>query len=99
MQKYKCHDFAKNGRVGLPKKWRDEFGLVPGSYVSLHFNKERIFIRKAKLNSTDNCRLVTEEGAVNIPKEILKLMEIEPEDAYCLYVDSENKCFIFRIEE
>lgn len=94
---YKCKNFNKTGKILLPSKWRNQFGLLPGRLADLRFDQNQIVIKKANLDSTHNKRLISENGSIHIPKELQSLLDISKEEEYCLFIDKENKCFVLRL--
>lgn len=98
MEEYKCNDFNKSGTVRLPSKWRKRFGLLAGALVDIQFDRQTIWIRKHSAPSTDNTRVISEEGTVTIPAELRKLMQININDEFCLYIDETQQCFILKLD-
>lgn len=96
MKPYKCKEFNKYGIVRLPCKWRRKFDFTPGELVDLVHKQESIIVKKHDPNSTDNSRIVSAEGTITIPAELKRIMEINPDDEICIFVDKENECFILR---
>ncbi|WP_080845929.1 hypothetical protein [Cytobacillus gottheilii] len=94
---YKCKNFSKTGKIQLPSKWRKEFGLLPGKVAELSYVKKQVIIQKARSNTTNNKRIISESGAVYIPKELQLLLNVDYEHEYCLFIDEINEAFILRI--
>jgi bifunctional DNA-binding transcriptional regulator/antitoxin component of YhaV-PrlF toxin-antitoxin module len=94
---YKCKNFSKTGKVQLPSKWRKEFGLLPGKLAELTYIKKQVIIQKAQINTLNNKRIITENGAIFIPKELQLLLNVDSENEYCLFIDEMNEAFILKI--
>ncbi|KAB2329834.1 hypothetical protein [Bacillus mesophilum] len=94
---YKCKNFSKTGKIQLPSKWRKEFGLLPGKLAELTYAKKQVVIQKARSGTTNNKRIITEGGAIYIPKELQLLLNVDCEHEYCLFIDAINETFILRV--
>lgn len=96
---YKCKNFTKTGKVLLPSPWRKKFDLLPGRLADLEFEDEdkKILIRKADPKSTENKRLVSDNGSIHIPMELRNLLDLKDQEEYCLFIDEQAKQFILQI--
>lgn len=97
IEKYTCKDFPVTGVVRIPKKFQEKLGLYSGRSVDIAYEEKMIFIRKKDSKSLHNKRVISENGDIKIPKEIITIANITTEDEYCLYVDEPNKQMVVKI--
>ncbi|RLQ95423.1 AbrB/MazE/SpoVT family DNA-binding domain-containing protein [Falsibacillus albus] len=94
---YKCKDFNKTGYVKLPRRWLDEFDLKPGNQAEIFYYDGSIIIKSPDNPTVHNIRMVSEKGAVLIPKEIQNLIGLSPLSEYCILVDEDHERFVITI--
>lgn len=94
---YTCKDFPATGLLRIPKKFQVLLGLQTGRKVDIAYEEKMIFIRKENPKSSHNKRLISDNGYIKIPKEIIDIANITSEDEYCLYVDEPNKQMVVKI--
>ncbi len=69
---------SSNGRIVIPKKWREEMDLTDGSIVELEFNEKEVKVKKKKhpleecIGSFDNYDF-TEEDHENAKKSLWRI--------------------------
>ena len=97
IEKYTCKDFPVTGILRVPKKLQVKLGLHIGRSVDIAYEEKMIFIRRENPKSFHNKRVISENGYVKIPKEIINLANITTEDEYCVYVDEPNKQMVIKI--
>jgi bifunctional DNA-binding transcriptional regulator/antitoxin component of YhaV-PrlF toxin-antitoxin module len=98
-QLYENKTFSNSGMITLPKKWRQQFGLIPGRMAELIYQNHSIYIKPARNDSTNNKRYISEKGTVHIPKELRDEMGLTPQDSYNLHINVEHNCFIITYKD
>ena len=97
IEKYTCKNFPATGVLWIPKKFQVLLGLQTARRVDIAYEEKMIFIRKENPKSSHNKRIISENGYIKIPKEIIDIANITSEDEYCLYVDEPNKQIVITI--
>ena len=97
IEKYTCRDFPATGTLRIPKKFQVLLGLRAARRVDIAYEEKTIFIRRENPKSSHNKRLISENGYIKIPKEIIVIANITSEDEYCLYADEKNKQLVVKI--
>lgn len=97
IEKYTCKDFPTTGILRIPKKFQVKLGLYTGRRVDIAYEEKIIFIRRENPKSFHNKRLISENGYIKIPKEIIDIANITSEDEYCLYIDEPNNQMVVKI--
>lgn len=97
IEKYTCKDFPETGILRIPKNFQVKLGLHSRRRVDIAYEEKMIFIRREDPKSFHNKRLISENGYIKIPKEIIDIANITSEDEYCLYVDEPNKQLVVKI--
>jgi len=98
IEKYTYKDFPATGILRIPKNIQVELGFHRIRNIEIAYEEKVIFIRKENPKSSHNKRLISENGYIKIPKEIIDIANITSEDQYCLYVDESNKQMVVKIQ-
>lgn len=91
-------DFPANGILKIPKDFYTLLALHTGRRVDIFYEEKMIFIRKENPKSSHNKRLISEKGYLKIPKEIIEIVNVTPEDYYCMYIDEPNKQLVVEVQ-
>ena len=97
IEKYTCKNFPATGILRVPKKLQVKLGLHSGRSVDIAYEEKMIFIRRENPKSFHNKRVISDNGYIKIPQEIIRIANITSEDEYCLYVDVPNKQLVVKI--
>ncbi|MGE6489761.1 hypothetical protein [Paenisporosarcina sp. NPDC076898] len=98
IKKYTYKDFPATGILRIPKKIQIELGFHLIRKIEIAYEEKVIFIRRENTKSSHNKRLISENGYVKIPKEIIDIANITSDDQYCLCVDELNKQMLIKIK-
>lgn len=98
MEKCTYKEFPATGILRISKNILVELGFHRVRKIEISYEEKEIFIRKENPKSSHNKRLISENGYIKIPKEIIDIANITSEDQYCLYVDESNKQMVVKIK-
>ncbi|WP_085507013.1 hypothetical protein [Thalassobacillus devorans] len=99
LEKIRSKQLPKRPVVYMPVRLCEELGICVGERVDITYDNQQIYIEKACSETTHNKRYVTETNSINIPKEIVRELGIEPYHPYSLFIDNENDRFIISLED
>ncbi|WP_085507046.1 hypothetical protein [Thalassobacillus devorans] len=95
LMKIRSKPLPKHPVVYMPASLCKELEIDVGEQVDITYESQHIYIEKACPDTTHNKRYITETNSINIPKEIVKELEIKPYQPYSLFLDQENnRCII-----
>ena len=97
IEKFTYKDFPGSGILRIPKKIRVELGFQIVRKIEIAYEEKVIFIRRENPKSSHNKRLISENGYIKIPQEIIDIANITTEDQYYLYVDRTNNQMVLKI--
>lgn len=98
IEKYNYKEFPTSGILRIPKKILIELGFHIGRRVDIAYQENVIFIRRENTQSPHNKRLISENGYIKIPKEIIDIANITLQDQYCLFMDMPNKQLVVKFK-
>lgn len=98
IEKYKYKNFPASGILRIPKDLQLVLGFHIGRRVDVAYKEKDIFIRRENPQTHHNKRLISENGYIKIPKEIIDIAKISLEDQFCLFLDAPNKQIVVKIK-
>ncbi|WP_394189414.1 hypothetical protein [Paenisporosarcina quisquiliarum] len=99
IDKYNYKEFPTSGILRIPKKFQIELGFHIERRVDIAYQEDVIFIRRENAQSSHNKRLISKNGYLKIPKEIIEIANITLQDQYCLFMDLPNKQLIVKFKK
>ncbi|GGC75198.1 hypothetical protein GCM10007216_02250 [Thalassobacillus devorans] len=97
LEKIRSKQLPKRPVVYMPVRLCEELEICVGEKVDITYDNQQIYIEKACPGTTHNKRYVTDTNSINIPKEIVRELGIEPYQPYSLFIDKQNNRFIISL--
>ncbi len=98
IKNYNYKKFPTSGILRIPKTFLIELGFHIGRRVDITYQENVIFIRRANTQSSHNKRLISRNGYIKIPKEIIDIAKITLQDQYCLFIDIPNQQLVVKFK-